>query len=72
MNNFIDDCLAGKASVSDLDDYIEYWHTHETGNTLQEFLGVTEAEYGQWLKMGDYSFFQSILEQRKAAISKVK
>lgn len=29
----------------DIDDKIEYWHTHETGNSLREFLGMTEQEY---------------------------
>ena len=28
-----------------IDDKIEYWHTHETGNSLIEFLGMTEQEY---------------------------
>ena len=28
-----------------IDDKIEYWHTHETGNSLIEFLGMTEKEY---------------------------
>lgn len=28
-----------------IDDKIEYWHTHETGNSLREFLGMTEQEY---------------------------
>ncbi len=28
-----------------VDEKIEYWHTHETGNSLREFLGMTEQEY---------------------------
>ena len=28
-----------------IDDKIEYWHTHETGNSLREFLRMTEQEY---------------------------
>ena len=28
-----------------IDDKIEYWHTHETGNSLREFLGMTKQEY---------------------------
>lgn len=28
-----------------IDDKIEYWHTHETENSLREFLGMTEQEY---------------------------
>ncbi len=33
---------------SDLDGRVEYWHTHDTGNTLQEFLGMTDSEYEKW------------------------
>lgn len=46
--NFIDDCLNADATLFQLDDYIEYWHTHDTNNTLQEFLGMTDYEYEQW------------------------
>ena len=28
-----------------IDEKIEYWHTHETGNSLREFLGMTEEQY---------------------------
>ena len=28
-----------------IDDKIEYWHTHETENSLREFLGMTKQEY---------------------------
>lgn len=37
-----------------LDDNVEYWHTHNTGNELSEFLGLTQEQYSQWLK-GDLS-----------------
>ena len=33
---------------SDLEGRVEYWHTHDTGNTLQEFLGMTDSEYEKW------------------------
>lgn len=63
--NFIEDCLAGVASLDNLDEYIEYWHTHETGNELREFLGMTAEEYSQWVKYNDKEFLQIILEARK-------
>lgn len=39
--------LQDKCNLEDLtyDDKIEYWHTHEMGNTLREFLGMTEEQY---------------------------
>lgn len=51
--NFIEGCLYGLVELEDLDSYVEYWHTHETNNTLREFLGMTLYEYGEWLKLGD-------------------
>lgn len=38
-----------------IEDIIEYWHTHEAGKSLREFLGMSENEYADWLK-GDTSF----------------
>ena len=40
---FIDACSNGQASLNELDNYIEYWHTHNTGNSLREFLGLTNT-----------------------------
>ena len=46
MSNFIEDCLNGVATADQLDDYIEKWHTEETGNeSLREYLGMTEEQY---------------------------
>lgn len=28
-----------------IDEKIEYWHTHDTGNSLREFLGMTVEEF---------------------------
>lgn len=50
---FIDDCLNGDANVTDIDQYIEYWHTHELTNTLQEFLGLNDYEFEVWCKNSD-------------------
>ena len=52
----------------DLDNYIEYWHNNETGNTLQEFLGLTDIEYNQWGKSSD-SIFRDILACRQNNIN---
>lgn len=39
---------------SDLEGRVEYWHTYDTGNTLQEFLGMTDSEYEKWGR-GEYN-----------------
>ena len=62
-NNFIEDCLDAEADLFDLDDYIDYWHENETGETLREFLGLTPYEYEAWGNSDD-SIFRDILRCR--------
>ena len=64
FKNFIVDCLNKNAKVADLDKYVEYWHTHETGKTLQEFLGMTDSEYERWGK-GSNAVVEHFLIERK-------
>lgn len=66
--SFIVDCLNADATLFELDNYIEYWHTHDTGNSLQEFLGLTDYEYEQWGKTSDV-IFRDILRCRQENIS---
>lgn len=68
---FIDACLNGQASLNELDNYIEYWHTHNTGNSLREFLGLTNSEYEQWAKSSD-SIFKDIIQARRKENSNYK
>ncbi len=65
--SFIVDCLNADATLFDLDRYVEYWHTHDTGNSLQEFLGLTDYEYEQWGKSSDI-IFRDILRCRREGI----
>ena len=41
---------SGAAERDKLDERVEYWHTHHTGVTLREFLGMTPKEYEKWMK----------------------
>ena len=34
-------------------DPVDYWHTHETGMSLREFLGMTAEQYEEFLIQGD-------------------
>ena len=36
-----------------MDEKAKYWHTHETGTTLREFLGMSQDEYDAWMISGD-------------------
>lgn len=47
---FIEACLAGRTDPSQIDDWIETWHTQQTEAELHEYLGLSIDEYGQWLK----------------------
>lgn len=53
IKNFINDCLYGDAELDELDDYVEYWHTHETSVSLREFLGLTKYEYELLITSGN-------------------
>ncbi len=64
---FIDDCLNGEATLFNLDEYIEYWHTHDTELTLQDFIGMTDYEFEKWGKSSDI-IIRDILRCRKDKI----
>ena len=47
---FVDAVLAGHATADDVDDWIEKWHTTDTGDVeLHEFLGLNESEMEAWV-----------------------
>ena len=48
---------AGAITYDEIDNYIEYWHTHDTGNSLQDFLGMTKDEFVKYIKYGDRYIF---------------
>ena len=65
MYNFIERCLNNSAALRDVDDYVEYWHTHdEIDCSLQEYLGMTAKEYELWVKRGN-SVLTDILQGRR-------
>ena len=47
----IDAVLAGRATADDVDDWIEKWHTTDTGDIeIHEFLGLNESEMEAWAR----------------------
>ncbi|MCY1713386.1 hypothetical protein [Caproiciproducens galactitolivorans] len=62
--NFIDQILQGSATVSELDEKVKFWHSHDTKNSLQEFLGLSTGEAELWLKSNN-SAFNDIVYCRK-------
>ncbi|MGD9616614.1 MAG: hypothetical protein AB7H90_19995 [Alphaproteobacteria bacterium] len=53
QRNFVDLCLAGEASVEEIDDFIDAWHDASTGKELHDYLGMTRDEYSLWLRAPD-------------------
>lgn len=48
---FIESWLEGPSLAIDIYDWINQWHEDtETTKTLSEYLGITDAEYAQWLE----------------------
>jgi hypothetical protein len=47
---FISNCLAGKAFMDEIDDYIAQWHSGLDGKNqeLHDFLGMSWEEYSLW------------------------
>ena len=66
--SFVNACLSGEILLDAIDDYIEYWHTHETGVSIETFLGMTEYEYTQWLLSGEDIILNDILAAREENI----
>ena len=61
---FVDAVLAGHATADDVDDWIERWHTTDTGDIeLHEFLGLDENEMGLWV--GSHASLEQIIARRE-------
>jgi hypothetical protein len=58
---------AGEVVAEQIDDYVEYWHTHDTGNSLMDFLGMTKDEYVRWLRNPTVKLYE-ILGAKKPKI----
>lgn len=64
---FVDAVLAGLASLDQVDDWIERWHTSDTGDTeLHDFLGLQESEMESWMQSGE-TLEQIIARREKRA-----
>ena len=64
MKTFMEKCVAGEASVEEVDEYVEYWHTHEIDMPLHEYLGLSPSEYALWGREGN-GYLGQFLEVRK-------
>ena len=65
-NTFIDLCLTGKASINDVDDFVDAWHGGAANAGLRECLGMSEHEYALWIN--DPTQLSQILGSRKMTV----
>lgn len=67
--DFITLCLSGKALITDIEDFVDCWHSGKYGKDkeLHEFLGMTMEEYGLWVE--DSSVLPFIFDARKSGMS---
>ena len=63
-DNFINLLINGEMQPSDIDKYVDCWHSIETYMELHEFLGMSEDEYEMWV--ADDSYLQEIIKSRIA------
>ncbi|MGF9715241.1 hypothetical protein [Paenibacillus naphthalenovorans] len=64
---FMDACMSGDAMADEIENYIEEWHESDSEETIYDFLGMTEEEYGLWVE--NESILKSIFFARKTGIS---
>ena len=50
MKTYIELCLEGMADLTEIDEYIEKWHTSETDVPIYEYLGMNREEYALWVE----------------------
>lgn len=52
---FVDECIAGRALVTDADDWVDDWHDAPDDSPVSDmplaaYLGMNEGEYGLWVE----------------------
>lgn len=49
---FVEQCLEGRATLEDIDDFVDRWHESDEGEEreLHEYLGLTWDEYALWVE----------------------
>jgi hypothetical protein len=50
---FIELCLKGRATIDDVDGFVDRWHAGSDGVSLRDFLGLSETEYSLWINDPD-------------------
>ena len=48
--NFVQNVISGEASLTEIDDYIESWHLSISKVSINQYLGMTQREYYDWVE----------------------
>jgi len=60
---FVDAVLAGSATTEQVENWVDRWHTTDTGDLeLHTFLGLNESEMESWLR--EVATLDEIIAQR--------
>ena len=51
--SFIELCIGGDVSPSDIDRFVREWHEGDSEKSLAEYLGMTDEEYASWVEKPD-------------------
>ncbi|MFG1953154.1 hypothetical protein [Micromonospora sp. NPDC048830] len=75
-STFIDDVLDGKATLDEIDDYIERWHeapehSRAASMELHDFLGMTWEEYRLWGERPESLRFTVAARRAKRPVAEV-
>lgn len=63
--SFLNSLILGEVLVEEIDDYVEYWHTHNTKCSLPTFLGMSDSLYSKWATEGNKVLIEFVEEERK-------
>ncbi len=47
--SFVQMCVQGQATPSEIDDWVDRWHEGAEHDSLADFLGMSSAEYARWV-----------------------
>ncbi len=62
---FKEEYLAGRCEFEDIDEYIDFWITHdENPQTLAQFLGLNAEEEDVWVSVSDEALKEMLDAQK--------
>jgi len=68
FSDFVHRCIQGEASLDEIDDAVDEWHSGQSSDSLAQFLGMTGDEYSSWVVNPDALRF--IIESRRIALGR--